>query len=261
MKRKVIVNGGKERCHDCGDWFKGITNHWAKSSCQYPKVSNNKIELLKGCLLGDGSVYRGNANPYIDVAMTNKTFLEWLDEKLGWLSNGVVRKHTSVKSAKNARQNLGRDTQPSETLDFYRLQTRSIPQFNRFSSWYNTGEKVFPDGLVLSPVATRMWFVTDGCLAYDSRPRNRTPRISFASTNEKERPETIIQALEEHGFTVSHSGHDFRLSAKETEDFFDWIGKNHVPGFEYKWEYHDYTKYQQLKLQCRENHCTQTLSN
>lgn len=247
----------EERCPYCGQWYSRIGSHWAKSSCSHPPISRYKMELLKGMMLGDGGLDMDNKNAFFRIKMTNKTFLEWLDVELGWLTNGVTKAKTAVESAWSARESFGGDTRPEDVLDIWRLNTRAHPQFNEFAEWYSTGEIVFPWNLTLSPEALKMWYVSDWCLGHGNRD-NRKTCVRFTSRNEQDRPESIVNSLESLDFTVNHSGKDFALSVEDTEDFFEYIG-DPVPGFEYKWAYNDYEEYQRLKEQCREQHCTQTL--
>lgn len=249
-------NGGaEERCPTCGNWYEILTSHWSRSSCPYPSISEYRWELMKGMMLGDGGVDRSGTNPYVEFYNTNKTFLEWLSNKLGWITTEVRRKKTAVESSQDTRKTLGRDTQPEDCVDCYRCPTRCMPIFDEFASWYNTGEIRFPRDLSVSPTSLRMWYVSDGGFNWGST----NPRVKFASHNESERPEAIINALEEHGFTVGHSNESFQLSTDNTEDFFDLIGHDPVAGFEYKWAWRDEDRYHRLKDWGRGVHHTQTL--
>jgi len=122
----IESDGDEERCPYCGQWYSQINSHWNQSECQYPSISPYKIELIKGMVLGDGSMHTnvGNFRAY----NTNKMFLEWLDKELGWLTSGVSMMQTAVKSARTTRESFGGETQPEDSLDIYCLRSRTHPQ-------------------------------------------------------------------------------------------------------------------------------------
>lgn len=249
----IESDGDEERCPYCGNWYSLIGSHWSQSSCEYPPISRYKMELLKGMMLGDGSLDMSCKNPHFAMQMTNVTFLHWLQRELGWLSGEMSRKMTASETAQSARDNLGSQSSSQDCLDCYRFRTCNHPLFTRFASWYETGSIRFPTDLTLTGISLRMWYVSDGCLDIGEG------RVEFGSLNESNRPQAIISMLSDCGFTVYQSGIHFRLPVDETEDFFDYIGHDPVPGFEYKWAYEDRDRYERLKKQCREQHCTQTL--
>jgi len=214
------------------------------------------MELLKGMMLGDGSLSFNQKYPQFIIIMTNVTFLGWLQTELGWLSETLSVKRIASEGAKHISNSLSENIDESNCLDTYQFSIKSHPQFEQFGQWYNTGEIVFPKNLLVSPTALKVWYVSDGTLKWDSRYDSKN--IRFASLNESNRPDAIVSALEKHGFTVGHSGKVFRLSTSDTEDFFELIG-DPVPGFKYKWAYQDRERYKRLKEQHREQHCTQTL--
>jgi len=237
----IESDGDEERCPYCGEWYSKIGIHWSRGSCHYPPISEYKMQLLRGMMFGDGNLDTTNKNPRFRIGMINTRFLQWLDSEFGWLTNGLTMKRTCVETAKSVCENLGGDTQPEDGYDLYCIKTKSHPQFERFISWYDSGEIVFPFGFSVSG---------------DLRNRsNGYSSVRFSSANESNRPAHIKGALEEHGFTVGVSGYKFRLSTEDTEDFFEFIG-DPVPGFEYKWAYEDYDEYHRLKDQCKEEYCT-----
>jgi len=250
------TDDGEERCPYCGDWYKQITTHWTCSSCQYPPVSAYKMELLKGMMLGDGHMNLSYGN--FRCGMTNKTFLEWLTTELGWLASDVRKQCTAVEIATKAREGLGSDTFAEDCVDLYSIRSRPQPQLQWFTEWYSTGEIVFPTNIELTPTSLAMWYVSDGGLIWHDCDN---AKIKFTSCNESERPQAIIDMLEGCGFTVTHgdTAKDFYIPHRDVDDFFSYIGAP-VEGFKYKWEYEDRERYDELKTQMREQHCTQTLS-
>lgn len=249
-------DGEEERCPYCGEWYSEIGSHWSQGSCDHPPVSQYKMKLLKGMCLGDGSVKMDGKNPCMEFQMVNKTFLQYLQQELGWLSCSFWLKCTASESAQhNRKRGFDPDADENDYADGYRFYTKRHPQLQQFADWYHDRIGiVFPEDLSVSSIALKIWYISDGGLNYG----NTNPRIQFTSLNESDRPGAIVGALEGHGFTVGHTDEDFRLSTEDTEDFFGLIGDS-VPGFEYKWAYEDRERYNRLKTEMREEHCTQTL--
>lgn len=252
----IESDGDEERCPYCGNWYKRLSLHWTSSDCQHPPISQYKMGLLKGLMLGDGSMH--NTDGYFQCKMSNKTFLGWLCTELGWLVSDLRKKKTAVEAAKSVRNGLGRNTKAKDCVDYYAAFSRTHPQLQRFSEWYSTGEIVFPADLQLTPTSLAMWYVSDGGLDWSNGAAG--VMIKFTSLNESERPQAIESMLEGCGFTVQHgkSSKNFHIPHREIDDFFEYIG-DPVPGFEYKWAYEDRDRYDRLKTQMREQHCTQTL--
>lgn len=254
----VESDNDEERCPYCGEWYSGIGVHWTRSSdCKWPQISQYKTNLLTGLMLGDGSMHTNCG--HFECGLVNKTFLQWLSCELGWLVNNLSMQQTAIKSAKNTRETLGRNTQPSDALDYYLLRTRSHPSLQQFIEWYNTGEIVFPTNIELTPTILRMWYISDGGLHWG----NKKPIVELNSVNEANRPEAIENMLGCAGFTINHKkgSEHFYIPHCEIDEFFDFMGNEPVPGFEYKWTYEDRERYDKLKDEMRTKHCTQTLNS
>lgn len=207
-------------CPKCSDSYKRLSLHFARSECGYPELSERKQELLKGVLMGDGSVEKqsGNRHGRFAVEMINKKFLEWLDSELEWLATGVNKVDQNTRSGSNENWE-----------EIYRLRTRTHPYIDKLNSWYDSGKKRFPEDLELTPLITKMWYVSDGSLN-----TNGSPRSVFYSTNEWDRQDYIIDLFDDIGFSVTATSESFQLSVTGTQELFDWMGEA-PPGFEYKW--------------------------
>lgn len=245
----IESDGEEERCPYCGRWYSGLTIHWAKSRCPYPQMTERKDDLVKGLMCGDGGLNMGNNNSMVEVSMTNKTFLQWLHEQLGWVSTNVVMDNTSVQSWGGISS-----CDVTKHHDVYGLYTRRLPQFGEYEHWYEGDGITFPEDLSLTPLAMKMWYISDGGLMWDQCSH---ATVLFTSSNEKDHPDAITRVFEKHGITIGHSGKNFRVPAGEVELFFDLVGEA-PPGFEYKWAWRDRDRYDRLKRECAEKHKTQT---
>jgi len=252
----------EEQCPSCGGWYEKISAHWGHPSvsCEHPPISKRKWEMFKGLLMGDASVgKRNHKNSDIVVTNTNLTFLEYLEDEVGWISTVLYQFKTAQESANNlnGREMNGIEcsTESDDCVDSYMLNTRRHPIFNHFEQWWETGEKAFPEIEYTKPLL-RMWWISDG--SFDWRPSGKA-RVRFTSKNESRRPENITQSFSDIGFDCSVYGVHFTLPVTQTEDFFDYIGHDPVPGFEYKWAYEDRDRYERLMEEGKEKHHTQTI--
>ena len=69
-------------CYSCGDRFKQLGNHWRQSGCNYPKISDDQMDILRGILMSDGWLNTGWSNSRIEVEMTNEKYLNYLNNKV-----------------------------------------------------------------------------------------------------------------------------------------------------------------------------------
>lgn len=78
--------------------------------------------------------------------MTNRTFLEWLDNRLGILTTGVSLKKTASELASNNRQTgFSPAAREGNYHDMYTVWSRTHPIFNEMrETWYPDGAKRFP---------------------------------------------------------------------------------------------------------------------
>jgi len=237
------LDSGRVLCEQCGNDYKKIGSHWShpKTDCSHPEISDYKMELLTGMLMGDGCIGRQSKNPYFQALMIAEEFLEWLDNELGWLSTGTHLHTTAEESAKDNRdRNFGPNAKAENYHNIYRLLSRTHPDLSELSDWYATGKKVFPDDIELTPNVLKMWYVGDGHYA----DKGTSNHISIAMSNEIDRRNNIEQLFENIGFEVGNwriaernNGSkrcSLRFHADESQQLFDYMG-NPPDGFAYKW--------------------------
>lgn len=243
-------DGEQERCPYCGDWYSRIGSHWSQGSCPYPPISGYKMELLRGMMLGDGSLKQNTEYPSFGVSNTNKRFLQWFSRELGWIAPSPVSKHMAV--CEYDFSSLDGDVDRESCHDGYRITTRSHPQFQVFCSWIGVDEVFFPIDIEPSIPMMRMWYVSDGGV------QKRNGYVQFGSRNESERPEAINNIFSSFGYDIRQSGQMFRLTVDQSRQFLDEIGPP-VPGFRHKWAIDDVDRYNRLKDKADREYKTQTL--
>jgi len=239
----IELDNGNVLCEQCGNDYEAIGQHWSMSAdCSHPDISDYKMELLTGMLMGDGCINRCNKNPFFRTNMIAKPFLEWLDDEFGWLSTGVRLDRTAEEGAKQCRDSgFSPDANVNNYSDVYRLHSRSHPDLQSLADWYVTGKKVFPEDIELTPTVLKMWYVSDG--SYDNTDSNNYIKIGMS--NEIDRRDNIEQLFENVGFEISNWNISVRkrdgserceaqFTVEESRRLHEYMGEP-PDGFEYKW--------------------------
>jgi len=245
----VVESDGHVTCHECESTYERPGYHWSNGSCQYPEMPDDKSSLVLGLMLGDGTLRTHTSDPFVQTYMINEEFLEWIDGELEWLSTGVSLYRTAERSASLSRDNGHPDAVEENYHDVYVMQTRTMPQFQRYESWYaNSERKRFPDGLVLSPIEAKVWYACDGSLNWDRRYPNSRPHATIGVRSEMDDIGKVLSMFSESTFgtTPRVDENTIRFSVDETEDFLDWMGES-PPGFEYKWTMSSLDDYEEQK--------------
>jgi hypothetical protein len=206
-------------CTDCGESFADVSRHWVLSDCSPPDLTENQHEILTGLMMGDASInHRDRDRPAIRARMGNKPYLNWLHEQFKPMTTGVSE----------ATETGGWKT----TTKMYRLRWRGRPEFTEYTSWYDSGQKRFPDDLTVTPTILKHWYVCDGSL-------NTNGMMRLSMKNESDRKGFIEHLFESQGFEIGRwDTHEHRCAAvfhaHVRDQLFDWMGEA-PPGFEYKW--------------------------
>lgn len=197
-----------------------------------------------GLLMGDGYLRdKPKAkNPYAVVAMINEDYLNHLNELFGSLTHGVTVKSTKQQVSDRAEKIGFGNGSDGDYHDVYQLRFRSHPHLHKFTSWYDDGDKVFPKDVPLTPQVVKTWYVCDGGIRWSSP----WPSVEFYSKNELHRIDHWVERFNDLGFECRKSSEGFTIPHGELDDFFDWLGST-PSGFEYKFEYSNRERYDELK--------------
>lgn len=220
-------------CKSCGKKYDRIGTHWSRSSCDYPKLSNFQHEVVAGVLMGDGYINDNNKNPRLQVNMISKEYLRYLDEIFPVVGTGVSLKRTGKENASLSRQSDFFSTVNEEEYnDQYRWQTLTNPAFDEYKGWYDSGEKVFPDNVNLTPTTLKHWYCCDGSLC----KRGSYYRMKIAISNEFDNKDKIRTLFTDSGLPEPKfvSGKDIRWNKQESREIIDYMGQP-LPDFKYKW--------------------------
>lgn len=227
-------------CHDCGNEYQRIGQHWSLSSCQYPDLSVEQEEALVGLMMGDGTLaHSDKGTPRIQANMTNVEYLQYLDTLFPLLSSGVRQVNTAEE---NARRDKETGFNPSASADnysdTYRWSTVTAETFDMFTDWYVSGEKVWPER-AFTPTSLKHLYCCDG-YRHDSQSHDN---ITISMNNESDSTEKVEQMFvsadlpnpswqvyDKNGRTDVTA----RFTKSDSEHLWDYMGEP-LPGFEYKW--------------------------
>jgi hypothetical protein len=232
----------KVACPECGKLYEELGSHWQWKNTHRPNLTQHQKEVATGLLMGDGWVSRSSKNSKIMCEMISKNYLEYIDDIFGCLSTGVKLKLTAEENAAKSRDTGFSSNAKSENYsDIYYLHTRSHPQFNEFDNWYSTGEKVWPDGIELTPTVLKHWYCGDGCW----QNKNCSNYITISMSNEVENTDKVDSIFESVGLPSPNHYSVFNRDGKyidcdalftveQSKELWDYMG-DPLPDFEYKW--------------------------
>lgn len=176
-------------------------------------VTDRQHKILSGILMSDGNANKVSTTS-IEVSMANKDFIYWLYDELGEISTGV--KHRTFED---------------ERSDHYRVRTRSLSELDEYREWYSTGEKVWPEDLILYPETLKMLYVGDGTRVENS---GGSSFLKICSKNEHKNKNKIESMFERIGITPKWHGYSVRFTTPQSHYLWNYMGSP-PPGFEYKW--------------------------
>jgi hypothetical protein len=212
--RIVDQRGGV--CAQCGTEYQSLSQHWSRSqSCEHRSLSDHQREIVRGLLLGDGSL-EANDLAYLRCASKRLEHLQWVSDELGWLARGVTY----------------------DSSDTYRLRTMSHPNLGRYWTWMEAPST----GYSLTPTAARVWYACDGTLSFGGS--SDVPQVVFSATADPKRA-AIRQLLAQRGFQPMEWQRRVALPREKTKPWLKWLGES-TPGSEYKW-CTDEATYRQLR--------------
>jgi hypothetical protein len=192
----------------------------------------------------------------MEVHNINHRFLQWIDARLEWLSNGVVLRRTS-DDIREANRSSALDRFASVDYDIrdqYLLTTRRHPELHRYVEWYTEKQKRFPQDLRIRPVILKLWYVCDGHLIWGAKGHVR-PQVWIAADNESDREQFVRGLFESTPIAPTFNDGRLMLTSDETEWFFDYVG-DPVPGYEYKFATESKEMYRELKEAFYQRHTT-----
>lgn len=224
-------------CPVCGEENGRLGQHWASGRCTYPKLSDHQRDVVTGVLMSDGYINRRDGrNPRLKVDSINKKYLHLLDEIFDAFSTGEPTCYRTADEAAS-RDTLSRFDN-SSYQDQYTWGSRSLPELEKWAGWYDSGKKIWPEDITLTPTVLKHLYAGDGSL----HKKNRT--ITIYLSNEMENRDKVNDYFTEQGLPEpiwqEESRDDGSISARirwnknESKELLEYMGQP-VMGHEYKW--------------------------
>ena len=201
-------------------------------------LTNKQIEVLYGCLLGDGclNIHKEGKNATFSYTSKSKEMVEYVYNFFNNITNSDSIKCVSYY-----------DKRTDKVYTQYRFRTKVHPIFTKYYyEWYKDGKKYIPNNLVLTPTICLFWYLGDGSLNNNGNSSN----INFAThCFDKTDIETVLMSqLYEYNPVlvkagVSKSGDiQYRLyiHREYITKFLNFIGKCPVKYYLYKWNVKQY---------------------
>lgn len=230
-------------CHECGGGYQRLGQHWSMgNTCSHPPLTDKQRDIVVGLLMGDGNLHRRSKNSYLQCNMITEGYLHHLDEVFGMISCGVTFVKSAEDSAKeNRNSGFSPNAKEENYHDVYQWRSRNLPDLNGYNSWYETGEKVWPDDIDLTPTVLKHWYCGDGHYA----DKAKSDCITIALSNEAHNEEKVNnyftrKGLPEPTWAYSKRSRDgsekcsIKFARPGSQELFDYMG-DPLPGFHYKW--------------------------
>jgi hypothetical protein len=238
MTNYSLSGNEKVKCHSCGREMIQLSKHWEgeKYNCDYPKLTERQESILKGMLMGDASLARGNSLPYVQMSLINEDFLYWIKQEISEMGAKYRLVETASEVASRARDSdWNKDCEVKDCNDVYQLTTSIHPSLENFEIWYDGGHKTFPKDSSINSLSAKVWYCCDGDLKIGTTKHHK-PIARITSRNESHRADFLISLFEECGFEPYWEEQSSKIcfTVEETPRFLEWMG-NAPPGFEYKW--------------------------
>jgi len=186
--------------------------------------------------------------------MITEEYLEYLNEIFEKFGTYVYLVKTAEELAQRNRDSgFQEDARAKNYSDQFHWRTISHPIISELTSWYDTGKKVWPNDIELTPTVLKHWFVGDG--SFNDNQTSKYIQISLA--NEADNEDKVGSYFKNVGLPRPNRWHTYERkrgdgsvscdavwNKSESEELWEYMlsdGHGIPPGFEYKWpvEYHD----------------------
>ena len=217
-----------KKCRSCGEKFDCIATHWSLGSCTGPELSSYQKELVEGMLLGDGWLVDNEKNPQLRVAMTNKTFIEWLVEELGYIQTGNISVDDEEVKINGGGHRLKK---------IYVIQTHTLESLRKYKNWLDDIWTQGGQSLQITPLKLKLWYVSHGTINRQESGCNAViydGGVAGEGQLEKVFDSIGIKFNRDTISTRSVSSDRLRFTRPESQKLWDYMG-DPLPGFEYKW--------------------------
>jgi hypothetical protein len=210
-------------CPRCEASKQRISQHWAKSSCGYPEITDSQRALLNGLVLAGATIAGHGTNRHLTIGTTTEALADWVAAELDWLHHGTRMVVSDESGA------------PSH---IHRIRTPAHPAVNRYERWQRAPEsrgRIPPAEFELSVRSARVWYGFAGNLLFREYDSQRS--AAFSATYD-DKAEWIQRILDTAGYDSTRQVNRIQIRPTETSRFLNWMGRP-PPGAEHKFRVSD----------------------
>jgi len=195
-------------------------------------LTKEALEFLYGELLGDGHLGR-KSKVAANYAHTSqyREYIRWLSEKL--ISYGIEQSgQINMTFNNNFRYGSKSYIEIKDLHNQWYRKARADEKFStgRQKRWI----KILPEGLQLTPLICKQWYIGDGSLVFDSiggAISLNCESFEIAETN------YLVAQLNKLGFIAKRrKDNGIRCYSSSTKDFLSYIGPCPIKCYDYKWD-------------------------
>lgn len=184
-------------------------------------VSQQQLEILRGCILGDAYV-SPQGRITIEHSHMQREYLEWKFRELE-----SIRYDTPPARVERVNAQTGR------TYVSFRFVTRQFFRSLR-REFYAGGQKIFPPTRELTPLLLAVWYMDDG--NFDPRSERAGSCVLSTERFDRESLQRILRSLQQtFGIEGSiRASQKIALTARGRDQLFRVIRPHIVPSMRYK---------------------------
>lgn len=204
--------------------------------------TEKQLEVLQGCLLGDGclSIHKNSKNANFSYTSKSKEMVEY-----------VYQYFKDLISLEGVKYSERYDKRTNKIYIQYQIKTFTHPAFTKiYNKWYINGVKHIPKDLILTPIVCLLWYLGDGSLI---KVKNKhSMRINFATHcfEKKEIESVLISQLYQYNAKIIKSGiskdkrqqYSIEIPGRDVYSFLYYIGSCPVKYYSYKWDVIEYKR-------------------
>lgn len=211
-------------CPGCEDDYISLSSHWNHNEDCRPSFTEKQREIITGILMSDGTLDGRENIPRLTLPNKQENYLEYISDIFGCLTTQVRK-----------------DPTKNDSCMMYEINTRKHPELKQYSEWYESGKKVWPEDIELTPTTLKHLFVCDGSTHFY---KPESPSIIIAMANEYGNEDKIKNMFQRIGFEISNiisyksedgrNNMNIQFDTETSLEMFEYMGSS-LPGFEYKW--------------------------
>lgn len=194
-----------------------------------PKIllTNKQIEVLNGCLLGDGHLSKIRSNSYFNYTSSIENHVKLINDEFNDYMNDI--KYVSYFDART-----------NKTYNRYVVNSILNEKFTELrNKWYPNGTKIIPKDVKLTKTVCLFWYVGDGglCQSYKNKSTSYL-KLSTQCFSIDDIDNVLIPQMEK--FDAYRYNKLIFIPRKKIDDFLKYIGKCPFSEYKHKWNLFPY---------------------